>query len=187
MTLTLNTVIYLKIMSVRTGHCAKHSAVKLARGSSSAVSCAYRVAMETRGLLFFTLLVTCGYMKTLHSAPSSRDIRSATENVVFERGTCRGCHKILVRDSIIRCAPRNNASYVSSLVSYDGVGCCREEQIACVRVTDRSEGGEGANVTVKSGDVQQPFIKLNITSHQGKGYHLFLEIRGLDPKNPDCK
>lgn len=143
--------------------------------------------MGTKGLLLFTLLVTCGYLRTLHSAPPSRKIRSENDTVVFERGTCRGCHKILVRDSIIRCASRNNASHVSSIVSYGGAGSCREEKIACVRVTDRSEEGEGANVTVRSGDVQQSFIKLNITSHQGKGYHLFLEIRGVDPNSPDCE
>lgn len=159
----------------------------MARRSSSALNCTYSAAMETRGLFFFSLLVTCGYLRTLHSAPSSTDGRPATENVVFENGTCRSCHKILVRDTVIRCAPLKNASHVSTIVSYDGIGCRREEKIACVRVTDRSETGEGAQVTVKSGGVQQPHVTLNITSRQGKGYHLFLEIRGVDPSAPDCK
>jgi hypothetical protein len=143
--------------------------------------------METKTLLIFTLLQTCGYFRNLHCAPSSRDTRSVSEIVVFEIGTCRDCHKILVRDTIIRCAPRNNTSHVSSIVSYDGGRCYREEHIACVKITDRSSTGEGAIVTIKSGDVELPYIKLNITSHRGKGYNLFLEIRGVDPSKPECK
>jgi len=142
--------------------------------------------MENRGLLIFTLLVSFGYLQTLRSAPSSRDVRSASENMIFSLSTCKNCHKILVRDTIIRCAPRNNASHVSTIATYNGAGCRGDEQIACVTVTDRSSEGEGANVTVKSGALGQPYIKLNITSHQGKGYHLSLEIRGVDPKKPDC-
>jgi hypothetical protein len=57
----------------------------------------------------------------------------------------------------------------------------------CVKITDRSKEGDGANVAIKSGNIQQPFIKLNITSRQGKGYHLSVEIRGIDPSKPDCR
>lgn len=143
--------------------------------------------MGTKGLLRFILLVSCCYLRTLDSAPSSQGTEAVPENVIFERGTCQECHKILLRDTVIRCAPRNNESHVSTILSYDGVRCLRDEEITCVKITDRSTEGDGADVAIKSGNIQQPYIKLNITSRQGKGYHLSVEIRGIDPSKPDCR
>jgi hypothetical protein len=145
------------------------------------------IAMETKGLLFFTLLVSCCYLHTLHSAPSGRDTAAAPENVIFQNGTCLDCHKILLRDTVIRCASRNNDSHVSTILAYDGVSCRRDEEITCVKVTDRSMERHGADVAIKSGSIHQPYIKLNITSRQGRGYHLSVEIRGIDPSKPDCR
>jgi hypothetical protein len=144
------------------------------------------VAMATKALLLFTLLASCCYLHTLHSAPSDRDTGAVPENVIFENGSCRDCHKILMRDVIIRCAPRND-SHVTTIVSYDGISCRREEDITCVKVTDRSEERHGADVVIKSGNIHQPYIKLNITSRRGRGYHLSVEIRGIDPSKPDCR
>lgn len=147
----------------------------------------WSVAMGTNGLLLLTFLASCCYLRILHSAPSSQGSAAAPENVIFQTGTCRDCHKILMRDTVIRCAPQRNDSHVSTILSYDGVRCLRDEEIACVKITDRSQKGEGADVAIKSGGVQQPYIKLNITSSQGKGYHLSVEIRGIDPSKPDCR
>ncbi|PNF25226.1 hypothetical protein B7P43_G13878 [Cryptotermes secundus] len=142
--------------------------------------------MGAKELLLFTLLVSCCYLRTLDSAPSSQGTAAVPENVIFERGTCRDCHKVLLTESVIRCAPRNNGSHVSTILSYDGVCCHRDEEITCVKIKDCSREGDGADVSIKSGDIQQPSIKLNITSRQGKGYHLSVEIRGIDPSKPDC-
>jgi hypothetical protein len=142
--------------------------------------------METKGPLSLTVLVICCCLHSMHSAPS-RHTRQVTPNVIFELGTCRDCHKVLLRDVVTRCQPWYCAGKVSTILSYDGVGCRTEEQIACVKLTDCSGRGDGAIVAVKSGNIQQPYIRLNITSHPGKGYRLCVEIRGVDPSRPDCK
>jgi hypothetical protein len=179
----LNAVICFKIENTRNKF-DEHSAARLER--ESVYVRLWSVVMGTKGLLLFTLLVSCCYLRILDSAPSIQGTAAVLENVIFEHGTCRDCDKILLRDTVIRCAPRNNGSHVSTILSYDGVRYLRDEEITYVKITDRSEEGDGAGVEIKSGNIEQPFIKLNITSRQGKGYHLSVEIRGIDPSKPDC-
>jgi hypothetical protein len=77
---------------------------------------------------------------------------------------------------------------VNTIVSYDGVACGGDDRIDCVKITDWSSTRDGADVTVISGGIGQPYIKLNITAQQpGKGYDLCVEIRGYNPLIPDCK
>jgi hypothetical protein len=92
-----------------------------------------------------------------------------------------------MRDNIYRCPPWHANDTVNTIVSYDGVQCKAEEEIACVKVTDCSRARDGAIVKIKSGDIGQPYIKLNITSNPGKGYDLCVEMRGVNPQKPDCK
>lgn len=144
------------------------------------------VVMATKALLRVTILASLCCLHTLHAAPS-RHSRQVTPTVIFERGTCRDCHKLLLWDVIARCPPWHSDRQVSTILSYDSVHCQREEQIACVKVTDCSRTGNGAKVVIKSGNIAEPYIRLNITSHPGKGYRLCVEIRGINPARPDCK
>ena len=78
---------------------------------------------------------------------------------------------------------------MNTILTYDGVGCCGrpDERIDCVKVTDCSNTRDGANVTVISGGIGQPYIRLNITAKvPGKGYNLCVEMRGYNPQRPDC-
>ena len=112
-----------------------------------------------------------------------RRARSTEENEVFTLGTCEDCYKIVVRDTIFR---HPKKGLVSTIVTYDGVRCVEPTIIACVKIIDRSDNGDGANVSKNLGGVGDPYLKLNITSNPDKGYRLFLEIRGKDPSNPNC-
>jgi len=91
-------------------------------------------------------------------------------------------------DLVVRYQPWYSSVPVNTILSYDGVGCVTEENITCVRVTDCSSTRDGANVTVISGAIGQPYIRLNITAKApSKGYSVYVEMRGSDPQRPDCK
>jgi hypothetical protein len=92
-----------------------------------------------------------------------------------------------MRDDVFRCPARHGDDTVNTILSYDGVGCHEDEEIACVKVTDCSHARDGANVDVISGNIGQPYIRLNITSHPGKGYNLCVEMRGVNPLRPNCR
>jgi hypothetical protein len=145
--------------------------------------------METERLLSFAFLVFCCCLHSLHSAPPSRHPRqvSQDEASVFQLGKCQDCQKLLVRDNVARCPASNSDQSVNTILSYDSFECHADEQIACVKVTDCSPTRDGAIVAIKSGNIGEPFIRLNITSHPGKGYRLRVEIRGINRLDPECK
>jgi len=93
-----------------------------------------------------------------------------------------------MRDLVARYQPWYSAVPVNTILSYDGVGCHIDEKITCVKVTDHSSARDGANVTIISGGIGQPYIRLNITAKSpGKGYSVCVEMRGYDPLRPGCK
>jgi len=93
-----------------------------------------------------------------------------------------------MRDVVARWQPWYISAPVNTILSYDGVGCCGiDERIDCVKITDCSITLDGANVTVISGGIGQPYIRLNITASQpGKGYNLLVVMSGKNPYRPDC-
>jgi hypothetical protein len=112
---------------------------------------------------------------------------SQNESVVFKKGNCLDCKKLLMRDYVARWQPWYSSVPVNTILSYDGVACHPEERIDCVKITDCSIARDGANVTIISGGIGQPYIRLNImATHPGKGYSLLVEIRGNNPLRPDC-
>jgi len=145
--------------------------------------------METKGLFIFTALVIFCCLQAMYSAPVYRYRRQVSQNetIVFEEGNCSDCKKLLMGDHVARWQPWYSDVPVNTIVSYDGVGCHKDERIDCVKITDYSSARDGANVTIISGGIGQPYIRLNITArHPGKGYSLFVEMRGYNPLRPDC-
>jgi hypothetical protein len=93
-----------------------------------------------------------------------------------------------MRQLVARYQPLVSAVPVNTILSYDGVGCLTDEVIACVKVIDYSSTRVGANVTVKSGGIGHPYIRLNITATSPvTGYRVCVEIRGYDPLKPECQ